>query len=63
MAMTAAEKQRVINALNRMDNASRQRILSTWASFRHWLWQAFRWIFEKLVESAIDRLWRWLTGR
>jgi len=62
MAMTRADEERIISALRRMDDAARERVLSTWASFQNWLWRSFRWLWEKFTETVLNSLWHWLTG-
>lgn len=61
MALTAAEKQRVLNMLDTMDRWSLQRILNNVDSFANWLREQLYSIYVK-VRDAIRSMWSWICG-
>jgi hypothetical protein len=61
MALTAAEKQRVLDALDKMDRWSLQRILDNVNSFADWLADQVYSIYVK-VRDSIRSMWSWICG-
>jgi hypothetical protein len=56
MAMTAAEKQKVLNALDELDRSQLDRILASLQSFANWLENQLYSIYCK-VRDSIRSLW------
>jgi uncharacterized protein YpuA (DUF1002 family) len=56
MAMTAAEKQKVINALDELDRSTLDKILASLNSFTNWLENQLYSIYCKIRDS-IRSLW------
>jgi hypothetical protein len=61
MALTAAEKQRVLNMLDNMDRSKLDRILASIETFKNWLYDVLYSIYLK-VKDAIYSMWNWLKG-
>ncbi len=64
MALTASEKQRVLDALDRMDRWTLNRVLNNVESFGNWLYDSG--ILEKVGEWVLhrlfDSLWSYFFG-
>ncbi|EDN70125.1 hypothetical protein BGP_1361 [Beggiatoa sp. PS] len=56
MALTREEKEYVIEVLDKMDRQKVDRILSSSRSFIDWLIGACQWIFDKIAEWELHRL-------
>ncbi len=55
MALTRAEKEYVIEVLDKMDRQKVDRILSSSRSFLDWLIGACKWLFQKIAEWELHR--------
>ncbi|NJO01820.1 MAG: hypothetical protein HC880_09140 [Bacteroidia bacterium] len=60
MAMTAAEKQRVIDLLNQLDEKQRKRTLDSLENFVNWLRNSAYAIYQK-IKDVLSDLWEWLA--
>lgn len=59
MALSDSEKEKVINALERIDDASRVLIIASIEAFAEWLSSTLYSIYLK-VKDALSRLWDWI---
>ena len=57
MALTASEKQRILDMLDDMDRSTLQRVSSSISSFANWLWELdwpkIAWETAKFVAQAV----------
>lgn len=56
MAMTDAEKRRVLTMLDKMDKQERDRVIASIQAFASWLERALINIYKK-IKGAIAELW------
>ena len=56
MALTASEKQRIIDSLDNMDRSKIQRVLASVESFANWLSDSLHSIYMK-VKDVIYSMW------
>jgi hypothetical protein len=59
MALTAQEKQRVLNMLDQMDSQSARRVIANEQSFANWLKSKLNAIYQK-IQNSIRAIWNWL---
>lgn len=59
MAMSAAEKQQVLDMLDRLDKDERDLVLRSIDSFTNWLKNTLSWIYTK-IKDAINSLFDFL---
>lgn len=62
MALSDFEKEQVINALERIDDASRVLIIASIEAFTEWLSNTLYSIYLK-VKDALTRLWNWIRSQ
>ncbi len=61
MALTASEKERVLNMLDKMERSKLRRVLDSLTSFKNWLYDHLYSIYVK-VKNSIHSMWNWLCG-
>jgi hypothetical protein len=62
MALSDSEKAQVIDALERIDDASRVLIIASIEAFTEWLSTALYSVYLK-VKDALTRLWNWICSQ
>ncbi len=61
MALTASEKEQILNMLDKMDQWSLKRVLASVTSFGNWLYNSLYSIYLK-VKNAISSMWSWICS-
>lgn len=62
MALSNAEKQRILNMLDRLSDSEREAVTRSENSLWSWLKRAARWLWEKFTNNVIGNLINWLLG-
>lgn len=67
MPLSREEKEYIIELLDQMDRAKAERIMSSLSSFSDWLRSSIEWLFDKIAEWELHRLFNnlmsWLFDR
>jgi hypothetical protein len=59
--MDDQDRRDIINALNRENRSTRQRILATLRSFKNWLYLVSYVLYSKIL-FKLESLWNWLRA-
>jgi hypothetical protein len=59
MALSKEEKEAIVDALDKMADASMKLVIKSIESFTAWIEDAFQWIYKKIKNVIID-IWKWV---
>lgn len=59
MALSKEEKEAIVDALDKMADASMKLIIKSIESFTTWIEDSFQWIYKKIKNVIID-IWKWV---
>ncbi len=66
MSLSNSEKMYIIDILDRMDDAEKNKVLSSESSFGNWLQRAVDWLFDKItswgISQLLNALWNWFRN-
>lgn len=62
MALSKRDKERIIEELDRLDDAVREIVISSLDALAEWLMKSLRDIYEK-TKAALKQLWEWLISQ
>ncbi|MBV9480547.1 MAG: hypothetical protein JO249_07325 [Acidobacteria bacterium] len=57
MTLSDDDRKKIIDELDRAENAAREAILATFAAFVEWLFGTLREIYHR-VKDGLERIWR-----
>ena len=62
MALSYAEKQRILNMLDRLDSRQKASVTRSETSLWKWLKKKAKWLWDKFTNTVIGNVINWLMG-